>query len=207
MARRSDHNRDELAALILEAARALVAEEGLRGLAARKLAERVGYAPGTIYNIFASLDEVVLRLNAGTLEELRKCLAAVPGGGTPRDHMLRLAFAYLDFVREQGLVWGAVFEHRLPEGEAVPAWYDAHVNNLLALVENALAPYFAPDEAEARREATLALWAALHGLGNLVSVDKLSTVTGKSPERILACLVGNFLDGLNSTAHSPPPRR
>jgi AcrR family transcriptional regulator len=196
MARRSDHNREELAALILEAARRIVAEEGLRGLAARKLAERVGYAPGTLYNVFVNMDEVILRLNAASLSSLRDALAAIPKEGSPREHLMRLSFAYLDFVRQKGSSWSAIFEHRLPEGEIVPDWYDARIEALLSLAEEALAPYFSPADAESRREAAVALWAALHGLGNLATADKLSTVTGKSPERILVRLVGSFLDGL-----------
>ena len=59
MARRSDHSRDELKALILDCAREIAEEEGLRGLTARRIATEIGYAPGTIYNLFSNLDDLI----------------------------------------------------------------------------------------------------------------------------------------------------
>ena len=45
MARRSDHTRDELRRMALDAARAIVEEDGLRGLSTRRLAKAIGYTP------------------------------------------------------------------------------------------------------------------------------------------------------------------
>ena len=52
MARRSDHSREELYDLALESARVIAEIEGLRGLAARRIARDIGYTVGTIYNLF-----------------------------------------------------------------------------------------------------------------------------------------------------------
>ena len=47
MARRSDHSREELYDLALSAAREIAEAEGLRGLTARRIAEKIGYTPGS----------------------------------------------------------------------------------------------------------------------------------------------------------------
>ena len=58
MARRSDHSRDELYELALVAARRIIEDGGYRALTARKVADHMGYSPGTLYNVFAGLDDV-----------------------------------------------------------------------------------------------------------------------------------------------------
>src|SRR5207253_2291494 len=50
MARRSDHTRAELEALILDEGHRLMAETGYARFSAREVAKRVGYSIGTIYN-------------------------------------------------------------------------------------------------------------------------------------------------------------
>jgi AcrR family transcriptional regulator len=61
MARRSDHSRDELYNLAMTAARDIVRREGMAALTARGLATAIGYSPGTLYNLFDSLDELALQ--------------------------------------------------------------------------------------------------------------------------------------------------
>ena len=39
-------------------------------LTARKVAQAIGYAPGTLYNLFRNRDEMILHLNGRTLDRL-----------------------------------------------------------------------------------------------------------------------------------------
>ena len=64
MGRRSSHTPQQLKDLILEAAYEIIEVQGLAGLSAREVARRIGYSPGTIYNMFENLDDVVLRIEA-----------------------------------------------------------------------------------------------------------------------------------------------
>src|SRR5688572_8822706 len=66
MARRSDHTRDELEALILAEAHKLLAVTGLQRFSAREVAKRIGYSVGTLYNVFGSLDRMLLAVNSRT---------------------------------------------------------------------------------------------------------------------------------------------
>src|SRR6478736_441854 len=100
MARRSDHAPEELKRLALEAAEAIALEEGLRGLTVRRVAERIGYAPGTIYNLFANLDDLIVQLNGMTLDALAVELGAA-AGGSPATRPQRLVEAYFDFVESR----------------------------------------------------------------------------------------------------------
>ena len=74
MARRSDHNRDELRNMALEAAYEIVVSEGARNLTTRKVAARIGYSVGTLYLIFKNLDDLKLALNIQSITRLRSRL-------------------------------------------------------------------------------------------------------------------------------------
>ena len=46
----------------------LMAENGFAGFSAREVARRVGYSVGTIYNVFESLDHLLIAINSRTFE-------------------------------------------------------------------------------------------------------------------------------------------
>lgn len=42
----------------------------LRGITARRIATNIGYSPGTLYNVFVNLEDLIVQLNIDTLNEL-----------------------------------------------------------------------------------------------------------------------------------------
>src|SRR5262245_22534297 len=147
MGRRSTHTPQQLRELILDAAQAIIDAEGLAGLSAREIARRIGYSPGTIYNIFTNLDDVVLNVEARVLDSLDKRLAEIPdsGGDGPR-RIVQIAHAYLAFTQENPRLWNLLFEHHLPAGTQLPAWYQQKLEGLMAHVERALNTHFVPGQ-------------------------------------------------------------
>ncbi|BCP53097.1 TetR family transcriptional regulator [Kaistia sp. 32K] len=194
MARRSDHAPDELKRLALDAARAIAAEEGLRGLTVRRVAERIGYAPGTIYNLFANLDDLIVQLNGMTLDALAVELGAA-ADAAPRERPKRLVEAYFDFVESRPRLWSMLFEHRLPEGAELPDWYRPKLAALISLVAEALGPLMPERTAEARQDATVTMWAGLHGISTLAVSAKLTLVAETEPRRLGHLLVDRMLGG------------
>ncbi|HEV3447204.1 MAG TPA: helix-turn-helix domain-containing protein, partial [Gemmataceae bacterium] len=69
MARRSDHTREELKDLAIQAAIALIEADGIGQFSARQVAARIGYTVGTLYNVFGSYDELLLNVNARTVDD------------------------------------------------------------------------------------------------------------------------------------------
>ncbi len=65
MARRADHTREELAGLVVGAAEDLARREGLRGVAMRRIATEIGYAPGSIYSQLPHIAPDALPFRAG----------------------------------------------------------------------------------------------------------------------------------------------
>ena len=198
MGRRSDHTREELAALVVGAASAIAAREGLRGIAMRRIAERIGYAPGSIYNAVGDLDDVVLRVNAATLLALAAQLEAElvkAGDVVPAERALVLAEAYLDYVSQHHLLWGVLLEHRLPPGRSLPGWFIASRDRPVQIVLQALGPLF-PGSTADRRRAVLTLWAALQGVVSMVIGRTLSSLADRTePRRLVRLLVGRYVTG------------
>lgn len=119
MGRRSDHSREELAALIVAEGHGLLAETGFATFSAREVARRVGYSIGTIYNVFDSLDHLLIAINGRTFELWTDYLSErIEQGGA--DRIRTLVQAYFDFAREHPKLWMAIYDHRLPPGMGMP---------------------------------------------------------------------------------------
>jgi AcrR family transcriptional regulator len=196
MARRSDHTPEALRALILDAAEAIVATDGLSTLTARGIAARIGYSPGTIYHLFANLDEVVLHVEARVLERLEQTLASLPPAKDPETGLKTLANAYLAFTFANRRLWGMLFEHALPNGVATPDWYAERLGQLLAVLERALQPFFRAEHASERVRAARVLWASVHGIASLSVADKLTNVTIDTAGALIDDLVTTYITGI-----------
>ena len=197
MGRRSSHTPVQLKELILEAAYKIIEMHGLSGLSAREIARQIGYSPGTIYNMFENLDDVVLRIEARVLDALDQRLEAIlMEPHADRDKVKKLAQAYLAFTHEKPRLWNLLFEHHLPAGTELPPWYQEKLEVLLARVEQALMPLFPAAHEIERKRAARVLWAGVHGITSLSTADKLSIVTTEAAGRLVDDLVSTYLAGL-----------
>jgi len=165
MGRRADHTREELAALVIEAASKIIASGGPGALSMRAIATEIGYAAGTIYNAVGDVRQVLAEVNTQTLDTLAGAIARAETGSpatAPMDRVLRVADAYLEFVQSHPALWAAVLANPpSPDAPASPAYAAARMHNI-AIVENILRPFF-PNEAE-RHTAVIALWSAMQGI-------------------------------------------
>ncbi len=198
---RGEHSRAELRALILDAAGAISEAEGLKGLTARAIASRIGYSPGTLYNVFDDLDDLVIQLNAGTLDALHRRLSQVPHEGDPERDILALARAYVGFARHRSHHWNLVFEHTPSDGRDLPEAYHQRIGQLLALVSAALAPLFPPGEERQRDHAARVLWSAAQGITALAGAGKLARA--ESVDGMLRDLVTYHLRGIAASPRHP----
>jgi AcrR family transcriptional regulator len=118
MARRSDHSRQELRTLILEQAHAHMAEVGFSRFSAREVAKRIGYAVGTLYNVYGTLDRLLAAVNTRTFAMWADALEA----GLARagdDRIAALVQGYFRFAHGHRNLWNAIYDHHLPAGEGI----------------------------------------------------------------------------------------
>jgi AcrR family transcriptional regulator len=196
MGRRSDHSREELAGLVIAAARAITVKDGWRAVTMRRIGAEIGYAAGSIYNAVGDIDAVLLRVSASTLEELALALESAITRHKPKDGpvgaALVLADTYIDYVVAHSRLWSALMERSPPQ--KAPDWYTGPRGRLLALVEAVLAPLY-PDP-DARRRSVVALWAALQGVAGLTAGGNLAFAAKElDAHEIARSLVKRYLAG------------
>lgn len=198
MGRRSLHSADELRELILTASTELIEDSGLAGLSAREIARRINYSPGTLYNSFVSLDELVLTIEGRLLDRLAQALAAVPDRGAPAERVGQLAEGYLAFATENPKLWNLLFEHHMPVAQPVPDWYQQKLEAPIARIEDALRPLENSLAEDELRRAARVLWAGVHGIASLAAADKLANISADDAPALMRDLVRTYLAGLTA---------
>lgn len=196
MARRADHNREELQDLILTAARRIVAQEGVRALTARKVAQSIGYSPGTLYNLFDNIDDLVVHVNGGTLDALFAALKRAPVTGQAEADVAALCARYLAFLDDNPDLCELLFEYAYAPDYLLPDWYRRRIGQGLEILAAALSPAFPAGHDREKAEAARTLWASLQGICALSRNGKLDAVGGQSRETMTRSLVTNFVAGL-----------
>ena len=95
---RDAQQKSEVRRVILAAAREIVLQKGFAALSIRKLAEAVGYAPGTIYLYFKNRDAIVREMCIQGFAELSDQLNLVAETADPQARLTALLYAYADFA-------------------------------------------------------------------------------------------------------------
>lgn len=193
MGRRSDHSAPQLMRLTVQAAASIVDAEGVRAVTVRRIAELIGYAPGTLYTHFRNLDEVFIYVNALTLKQLRlRCGSAVADAGDARAALLALGNAYLDYAKQHPHRFELLFSQWLDQ--EVPDFVQQNVDQLLALAETQLR-LVEPDASDATLQNRVrALWSGIHGVCALASPHQAFASRWQSDTSILETLAVGFLE-------------
>lgn len=95
---RRDEQKAELREKIFAAARKMVLRKGFAELSLRKLADEIGYAPGTIYLYFKNRDEIVREICVRGFAELFEEMKSAADVVDPQARVAALLRAYADFA-------------------------------------------------------------------------------------------------------------
>lgn len=199
MARRSDHSREEIRQMALNAAESIVATEGYKGLSARKVATAIDYTVGTLYLVFENLEDIVLQVNGRTLDALYEWLRARQAkGADARESLLALAEAYIAYAEAETPRWNMLFEYVAEQGNSLPDWYLVKLSRVFGLAEGALKP-LADHRSELEiQQAARVLWAAVHGICTLKIRHRMDLVGGQSAGEMAHMMIDNFLQGFQA---------
>lgn len=196
MARRREHSLEEIKAMTLSAADAIVRVQGVSGLKMREIAMDIGYTVGSIYMVFVNMDDLIMQLKGRVLQELELQLKqATEGIEEAETAIVELAKAYMQFAYRRYKRWSMVFEHRLPDDQELPDWYQALIDANFHHVEQ-LFKQLNPDcpETEVNRAAS-AFWGGIHGVCILSLTGVMDTVGAHDVEKNVVMLAENFIRG------------
>jgi AcrR family transcriptional regulator len=143
----------------------LLAREGLRGLSLRAIAAALDVAPNALYHHVADRKNLETMLAAEVSVLLHTALRRQMDTteASPEETIRAMAAEYMRFAREQRLLYEALLVPRPAAGAdaAGPEQLWLFVLDLVTRVSGKRAAH----------EATVALWAFLHGMASLQSVD------------------------------------
>jgi AcrR family transcriptional regulator len=194
MARRSEHNLEELKVLVLDAAETIVIEEGFSALKVRKIAMEIGYTVGSIYMVFANMADLIMHLNARTLDAIAAQLGQVQDHSAEQS-IETLAKTYLSYASQNFNRWRNIFDYRLPSDVEIPDWYQEKVDTVFAPVKSRFAELVPELSEDHRNSAARALWCGIHGICVLSLTDRLNKDGIDDVEETIVLLVRNFMRG------------
>lgn len=199
MARRSEHSKEQIREMALVAAEKIVKADGLVGLSARKIAKEIGYTVGTLYLVFKNLDDLILHVNARTLDALYiKMQESIHKCRLPRTCVVAMGRAYVEFATRNPKRWNMIFEHQLVEDEPVPHWFTEKVNKMFQLVEMQLTPLLEQQPEKTIDMVAKAIWCGVHGICSLAVTGKLDIGGAESINVLTDSLINNYLAGLTT---------
>ena len=195
MARRNDHTKEEIREMVIRAGLELIKSSGFSGFSTRQIAKEIGYTVGTLYNVFESYDDIVLHINAATLDEMRKFIEESLNPKLKNTKAVKqLAKLYIDFAHKNHNSWSALFEYNIPAELDLPEWYNQRIENLFSIVEGLLSEFISK-KSEALKHAKV-IWASIHGICVLSLTQKLNVAGTASVEILTDSLIENYLRGL-----------
>jgi AcrR family transcriptional regulator len=192
---RRDRRHHETREEILGVARELLLEVGPEALSLRQVARRADFSPAALYNYFVSRDELVTSLFSESFAKLNSYLERVPTNLPLRTRVVELGMAYLDFGRDNPMDLRCVLAATSQES---PASTDVMASGLVAVriigdtvregIDQGL---FAPDQSLTAAELAYGVWALVHGLVSVSSVElsPVADVISADARRVLEAFV------------------
>ncbi|MEI7447969.1 MAG: TetR/AcrR family transcriptional regulator, partial [Burkholderiales bacterium] len=166
---------------ILDAADALLREEGLAGLSMREVARRAGVTHQAPYHHFADREAILAELVASGFAMLAERLARANDGAANHDArrvLIDAGRAYVGFALEQPGRFRIMFRPELCDPSRYPAAAQAGDRAHAELMRMVTLVHGAPDEALATLH-----WSQVHGLASLLldggMADKLPSARAR----------------------------
>jgi len=195
MGRRSDHSRDEIREMAISAAAKHVETEGFQSLTARKVASSIGYTVGTLYHVFRNFDDLVIHLNAQTIDEMAALIQRnTRRKRNPENRIRAMAEFYVKYASDHPDRWRLVFEHQAPRGLPTPIQMKERRDVMFEMVADNLreiSPGRMPQEVD---HTATALWSGIHGICILALTGKLYLGGAFSMVKLIDTLIDSVLN-------------
>jgi AcrR family transcriptional regulator len=159
-------------ASILQTAMDLLSQHGLHGISIRSVAAALNLAPNALYRYFADREALESAVAAEVAARLHIVLIKACKAKSPEASIRSLAAAYLLFAKKQHLLYEALLVPRPTSGDAAVA-----PEQLWLFVVEQVSRVSGD---RAKQQAAVALWAMLHGMAALQSVNAFNAEKPRS---------------------------
>jgi AcrR family transcriptional regulator len=195
MGRRSDHSRDEIRAMAIAAAAKHVETEGFQSLTARKVASQIGYTVGTLYHVFRNFDDLIIHLNAETIDEMAALIQQnTRRKRNPENRIRAMAEYYVKYATDHPDRWRLVFEHQAPRGLPTPPQMKERRDVMFEMVADYLREISPGRPHQEVDHTATALWSGIHGICILALTGKLYLGGAFSMVKLIDTLIDSVLN-------------
>jgi AcrR family transcriptional regulator len=185
---RKAKEKEELKALILDAARKLFIQKGIEQTTIRKIASAVEYSVGTVYVYYKDKNDILHDLHTQGFQQLGKEMRVLNSVSDPMERLKALGRVYLQFARENPDMYDLMFTLKAPiaclESQDEEVWNEgkATFGVLVHNVEECMkAGHFKGHELE---PLSFSIWSAVHGMASLYNSQRVKGVSLEDPETV-----------------------
>lgn len=152
---------------ILDAARQIIAADGVANLSMRGIAQRIDYSPAGLYEYFGSKDEIIAAVCMQGAGRLYQSMAVVDAALPPVDYLVELGLAYIDFAVKNKDHFLLMFASNVqPPPEAFEA--DSSLDILVAAIQKGIAAgVFIVKDGLGELDMAYMAWSLVHGVAML----------------------------------------
>ena len=199
---RKEDEKAKLKAKILGTAREIVIREGFGALSIRKLAEKIGYAPGNIYLYFAGRDEIAQEICRQSYTEMLAAIAQAASVKEPMERLKALLKSYADFAEARPETYKLAFMQDPQFNEVMFRQTAIDEENgagrrAFGLIVDALDELKQGGKIDKRantRQLAEVLWAGVHGVVSLKLIYPAFPATPTST--LVRSMIRTLLNGL-----------
>lgn len=189
---RQQRAREEMQALITAAAMKLFLEHGFEETSIRRIADEIGYTPGSIYSYFKDKDEILFALHEEGFEKLFALQTETLTVSDPYARLKKIGELYLAFAFENSQYYELMFimKSTAKKIEELDEWLPGmrSYEFLRATVEECMNKGLLPEHD--LDSATFAFWAFVHGIASLMIRGRCPMI----PEDKRECTVEGALE-------------
>jgi len=197
MARRSDHTRDEIKEMAINAGIEAIEEEGFHDFSIRKVAKRIGYTAGTLYNVFENYNDLLFHINGSTLDKITGLVQEnLSEDLNDLEALKSIGNTYLDYAINNRNLWIALVEYQRPERMEIPEWYQKKVEDAFAISIKHILP-FADNNLEKAIDVSRILWGGVHGVCLLGLTRRIGELSDEKVKFKVDNLIENYIYGLS----------
>ena len=187
--------KENIRELLLQTAQSLVEDKGAEYLTARKLSEASGCSVGTIYNQFASMDELFAALNIATLADLQTAMKRVAVGPNAYKNLNAWLDSFVSFVLANPNRWFLLYNYHLRGGQ-LSATYRQQIISLTQMWQKSFDAVYAHLNARKRRLARQVLWLSLFALSSFLTTKVIDNLSMVNKKNLCKLLLNTYLAGI-----------